>query len=508
VHLGCLIGPAGFSKLVAIKSLHREFASEPEFVSMFLDEARLASSIHHPNVVPALDVVVEEEELLVVMDYVHGETLAGLQKLAKRQKLAVPVPIAVSVCCDALEGLHAAHTASRAGQSLNIVHRDVSPQNIMVGADGNARILDFGIAKAALRSRVTAAGTVKGKVAYMAPEQIRGQEVDARTDVFAAGVVLWESLTGQRLFWAPDSRTAIHRVLKAPVAPPSAWNQGLTSALDQVVLKALARDPGQRFQTAQAFADALRRASPEGSRGEIAKWVARVADEVLARRLELLHTIESSAMLRLSQAQGAEYGARGGEPGARADVENDTHAGAAGRAVIELPVIPSLDSTHTRAATTTSVQPRPPATRRQRLVRWGAAALSVAGVSALLLASRSPRATVPPFRPASAAAALAPELPPPVSPLPSALPPLEEQSSAPPSHVEVNASTSPPPDVAPSAETKPGPAPPSKAPHRTAPTRPTEAAEPKTVAAPAPPSCNPPYRVDAAGVRRVKPECL
>src|SRR4051812_782086 len=244
VHLGCLLGPAGFSKLVAIKCLHQEFASEPEFVSMFLDEARLASCIHHPNAVASLDVVAEQGELLVVMEYVHGETLAGLLRLSRQKSETVPVPVVVRVVCDALEGLHAAHIASRAGRCLNIVHRDVSPQNIMVGADGNTRVLDFGIAQAAMRSQVTAAGTIKGKLAYMSPEQIQGRAVDAGTDIFAAGVVLWEAITGRRLFYAADQREQVEMVLTAPIPAPSSIVAGLPPALDGVVLKALERERG------------------------------------------------------------------------------------------------------------------------------------------------------------------------------------------------------------------------------------------------------------------------
>jgi eukaryotic-like serine/threonine-protein kinase len=191
VHLGCLLGSAGFSKLVAIKCLHEELALENDFVSMFLDEARLASTIHHPNVVASLDVVAEQGELLVVMEYVHGETLSVLLRTSRQTGNLPSVPVVTRILCDALEGLHAAHTASLAGRRLNIVHRDVSPQNIMVGADGNTRVLDFGIAQAALRSQSTAAGTIKGKLAYMSPEQVQGMAVDARTDIFAAGVVLW-----------------------------------------------------------------------------------------------------------------------------------------------------------------------------------------------------------------------------------------------------------------------------------------------------------------------------
>jgi serine/threonine-protein kinase len=176
------------------------------------------------------------------------------------------------------------------------VHRDVSPQNIMVGADGNTRVLDFGIAQAALRSHVTSAGTIKGKIAYMSPEQVQSRPVDARTDVFAAGVVLWEALTGRRLFFATDSRDAVELLLKLPIPAPSSIAPHVSSELDAVVLKALARDVDERFASAYDFAEALRSVAGEGSRREVAEWVGRVAREALEHRLELLQALEASAI--------------------------------------------------------------------------------------------------------------------------------------------------------------------------------------------------------------------
>jgi serine/threonine-protein kinase len=293
VHLGRLIGPAGFSKIVAIKRLRKKLAQMPEFVAMFLDEARIASAINHPNVVGALDVVVDGSELLVIMEYVHGETLANLLRLSRHDRELVPLPVAVRVVCDMLEGLHSAHTTCVAGQPLGIVHRDVSPQNIMVGVDGNTRILDFGIARAAHRSSLTSAGVVKGKTAYMSPEQVQGLLVDARTDVFAAGVVLWEALTGQRLFYAPKPRDVVAQLLRSPIRAPSLYNREVTPQLDRVVLKALERDPDERYQSALELAEALRAATPEGSRANVAAWVTRVAAANLASRLDLLHAVEA-----------------------------------------------------------------------------------------------------------------------------------------------------------------------------------------------------------------------
>src|ERR1700729_765840 len=174
VHLGRLLGPVGFSRTVAIKRLHAQFAKDPEFVSMFLDEARLAARIRHPNVVQTLDVVATEGELFVVMDYVQGESLSRLLR-ASRTVGPIPVRVASAILCGALHGLHAAHEATdEHGVPLGLVHRDMSPQNVLVDVDGSARVLDFGVAKAAGRTQTTGRGKIKGKLRYMAPEQIQG----------------------------------------------------------------------------------------------------------------------------------------------------------------------------------------------------------------------------------------------------------------------------------------------------------------------------------------------
>jgi eukaryotic-like serine/threonine-protein kinase len=298
VHFGRMRGAVGFSRTVAIKSLHPHFAHDAEFISMFLDEVRLVSRIKHPNVAAPLDVVLIEQsaELFLIMEYIHGETLACLLQGAILANVTVPPAVSASIMSGALRGLHAAHEATdELGAPLNIVHRDVSPHNIMVGVDGVPRVLDFGVAKAVSRSQATSQGQLKGKVAYMAPEQLGASPIDRRADIFAAGIVLWEALTLRRLFVADDAVGIIGRVQMAPIDRPGASNPRVSQALDQVVLKALNRDVNLRFQTAQDFADAIEEAVALPSTRKMSEWVAYLGGQHLTEASARLSAIESSS---------------------------------------------------------------------------------------------------------------------------------------------------------------------------------------------------------------------
>ena len=197
VYLGRAEGARGFERQVAIKAMHPHLADDPEFVTMFLDEARMAANIRHPNVVPTLDVAEEGGQLFLIMEYIEGFSLHAMKRALKKQNGSVPLPIALRIALDMLAGLHAAHElTSSDGAPMKLVHRDVSPQNVLVGVDGVSRIMDFGIARAEIRITATQGSQVKGKTAYMAPEQIRAQPIDRRCDVYAAGIVTWELITG------------------------------------------------------------------------------------------------------------------------------------------------------------------------------------------------------------------------------------------------------------------------------------------------------------------------
>ena len=297
VHVGRLMGPAGFGRTVAIKRLHDGYARDPDFVAMLLDEARLTATIRHPNVVPTLDIVAEEDELLVVMEYVEGDALAHLLRLTQARGQRIPPHFAAAIVAQSLHGLHAAHEAKdKNGEPLGIVHRDVSPQNILVGVDGVARVLDFGIAKAASRSTATEDGQIKGKTAYMAPEQLQHASVDRRTDVFAAAVVLWELLTNKRLFFADSPSATVARVLHDPIAPPVVFAPDLAPALSAIVLRALDRDPNRRFQTAEQMAYALEEAVRFPRSKEVGAWVQEVARLTLDQRAALIRQVERASV--------------------------------------------------------------------------------------------------------------------------------------------------------------------------------------------------------------------
>jgi serine/threonine-protein kinase len=296
VHVGRLVGQGGFARTVAVKRLHPQFALDPEFVAMFLDEARLAARIRHPNVVPTVDIVNGDGELFLVMEYVDGESFSTLLRLAGDGGERVPVDVAASVVAQALRGLHAAHEAtSDLGEPLHIVHRDVSPQNILVGTDGVSRVLDFGVAKALGKLHTTREGQLKGKLGYLAPEQVLGQPVTRRSDVFAAAVVLWEALAGQRLFAAESEGDVLRRIMDGVIERPSQHAAGVPAAIEDVVMTGLAKEPADRFDTAMAMADAIESAISPAPQPTIARWLQGLAGDRLRARAELLASIESSS---------------------------------------------------------------------------------------------------------------------------------------------------------------------------------------------------------------------
>jgi serine/threonine-protein kinase len=294
VHFALMRAAGGFTRTVAVKRLHPEFAKDPEFAAMLVDEARIAGRIAHPNVVATRDVVAQDGELYLVLEYVQGQTLAVLLGASREAGRAIDAPIAVTVVVSALEGLHAAHEAkSEQGRPLGVVHRDVTPHNVLVGLDGVARVLDFGVAKAAGRLQVTREGQIKGKLAYMAPEQLVGAPVDRRADVYAAGACLWEALVGERLIRGDSKGALVAEILHGARQPPGARVAGLPPGIDDVVMKALERDPERRHATAREMARALAACVDLAPASEVGAWVEALCGEELARRGARIAEIES-----------------------------------------------------------------------------------------------------------------------------------------------------------------------------------------------------------------------
>ncbi len=287
VYVARALGVAGFERLVAIKVLHPHMAHEDEFVSMFLDEARLAARIRNPNVVATLDISDSEGDgFFIVMDYIEGDHLGALLRESKKREERVVPPVACRIILDSLSGLAAAHALTdENGENMMLVHRDVSPHNIIVGTDGVARLTDFGIAKADVRLSSTREGQFKGKVAYMSPQQAKYGAADQRADLFSLGVVFWETLVGRRLFLGETNADTLYRILEEPVPPPSSIYADL-APFDEVALKALARPLEERYQSADEFAGALEKAAAAVGGVATARQVAEVVRDRLGEKVK------------------------------------------------------------------------------------------------------------------------------------------------------------------------------------------------------------------------------
>ena len=258
VYLAVSRGPMGFNKLVVVKRLRDSLAEEPSFLNMFLDEARLAARLNHPNVVHTYEVGEHDGHYFIAMEYLDGQSVQTLLRAVAKKGSKLSAPMCARIVADALAGLHHAHELKDYdGTPLNIIHRDVSPHNVFVTYEGQVKLVDFGIAKAALSRTQTEVGVLKGKVAYMAPEQAMGVPLDRRADLFAMGIVLWELLTGQRLMAGETAAVTLHRLLNKPVPRVSEVLPSVDPRLDAIVARALEKDPNARFATAQEMRDAL-----------------------------------------------------------------------------------------------------------------------------------------------------------------------------------------------------------------------------------------------------------
>lgn len=295
VHLGQLRSTSGFTRIVAIKKMHSELARSPEFVSMFLQEARLASRIQHPNVVAALDWIATDTAAFLIMEYVHGVSLDQALRWTNETHKRVPLAVASALLIGTLLGLHAAHEAvDENGKNLGIVHRDVSPHNVLVGVDGLARVLDFGIAKAAERAQHTKTGEVKGKLGYIAPEQLFHDRIGREADIYSCGVMLWEIVVGRRLFEKESQGQMLMRIANNQLDTPRSVDPSISPEVEAVIMKALAPLPESRYRTALEFATALETVVPPASQRIVGEWLSTVANDALSRRSELKLRIEGA----------------------------------------------------------------------------------------------------------------------------------------------------------------------------------------------------------------------
>ena len=251
IYLARRKGPEASEELVVVKRILPHLGENKEFVQMFLDEAKIAARLAHPNIVAIYDLGAQDDSFFIAMEYIHGEDVRRMCKRASAQGMEMPVPLACRIVIDACAGLDYAHKKTDiSGKPLNIVHRDVSPQNILVSFQGDVKVVDFGIAKAADQATVTRSGVLKGKYSYMSPEQAAGKRVDCRSDVFALGVVLYELLTSTRLFKRASDMQTLSAVAECHVTPPSQVNPRVPKELDPIVLKALAKEPDERYSEA------------------------------------------------------------------------------------------------------------------------------------------------------------------------------------------------------------------------------------------------------------------
>ena len=282
-----VVGVEGFERIVALKRILPNIAEDEEFITMFIDEAKIAVQLQHANIAQIFDLGKVDDAYFIALEYVQGRDLRGIFDDLRRHRQTMPMPQVCYVIMQVCEGLDYAHNKRDAqGRALNLVHRDVSPQNVLIGYEGEVKLIDFGIAKAAGKASKTQAGILKGKFGYMSPEQVRGLSIDRRSDIFAVGIILYEMLTGERLFVGESDFSTLEKVRNVEVVPPSSFNSEIPEQLERIVLKALAKDLEDRYQNAldlhddlQAFLYSVGKFS---SRKDLSVWMKRTFAAALA----------------------------------------------------------------------------------------------------------------------------------------------------------------------------------------------------------------------------------
>jgi serine/threonine protein kinase len=373
-------GPGGFQRQFVIKRIRQEKAASKEFVEMFINEARISALLEHPNIVQVYDFGQVDGDYFLAMEYLRGRNLLAVGRRLRSNGSDMPPDLAAYVAREVARGLYHAHTLTNQGKPLGIVHRDVSPSNIMLLRTGGVKLLDFGIARATMKLRTITpiGGLVKGKLSYLSPEQVRGQGVDGRSDVFSLGVVLWECLTGLRLFYDPNDLETMRNVLHRPIPKPSEVRTGVPAALDAITLRALQRDLDLRYPDAAALASALEEHLRE----------CRFSPESVVRLLEELFAAEDSARELPLPGESSVFASK---------PATATTVGSAASESVPPPAAPSLGEEHDTQndyATVSSVHRLAEIAtrhRRRRLYQVGAGGLVVTGamsLAALLLPVR------------------------------------------------------------------------------------------------------------------------
>lgn len=306
VYLAVARGPSGFSKLVVLKTLKRSISEEPELHRMFLDEARVAARLNHPNIVQTNEVIEDRGLPVIVMEYLEGQPLA---KLLTHGRGKIPLPTHLRIIADALNGLHHAHElADFDGASLGLVHRDMTPQNVFVTYDGQTKVLDFGIAKLTVGSRPeTETGVIKGKLRYMPPEQITGEGIDRRADIYAAGVMIWEAIAGEQIWKGCTDAQVMHHVLNGKVPSPRTVQPDVPERLERVCMKALSPEPADRHATAAELEADLEGALEEMGSRVSPRAIGKIVAELFAEDRRQTRSLVEAQLSKVASLSAAEY---------------------------------------------------------------------------------------------------------------------------------------------------------------------------------------------------------
>jgi serine/threonine protein kinase len=521
VYLALSRGPSGFSKLVVLKLLRAHLAEDDEFLRMFLAEARLAARLNHPNIVQTYEIGVEGGRNCIVMEYLEGCSLAEID-VATRHK-PMPLSLSVRIIADTLAGLHHAHERCDVhGQPLSLVHRDVSPHNICVTYDGQVKVLDFGIAKAADDGARTKTGVFKGKLRYTAPERFRGEESDRRSDVFSVGVMLWQVLV-KRPLWSGVTDLALMQQLasRVPIQSPRSIDPEVPAALDAICMKAVAMSPDDRFQTAAEMQDALEEFLAAESLGTTNRGLARFMGELFGqKRQQFQRAVDEQLRAAASVPLDLEFSASAARIRAHGVPRLGLEDGTDSLSSLPLPtsssrmkgslsaMSPSVNTVDTAPSVLSSEAP--PAPARRRFTGLMALATISAALSALLLVYlRTDRPRIPPSEEPAPSAAVV-----------STGGAVGVVSAAP----SASATDQPPEETSSSdtartmAKRPPGPAPSTGPGHvlSARAVRPVPAL-PETHVQPAAqdveparhaPDCSSPYFIDDQGIKKVRWECL